>query len=281
LVETHDRWVVASGATLPSGRPSSAGIGPSGQSGRLIDVDGRFIQIRRCSADRTLVRRSSHPILLRRGLAAIASLTLAGGISAVLMDSSGPVLVRSAAPVLQPGLVVPGNAAAAVIPPAAHITATSPSPTLAPVIARNAPVVVAQRTQAPAPVTHVKSAPAASGPVAPAAAVVVPTTAAPAALPVAATGPAPRTQPSAAAVQQAIDGLQQYLPLAPSADQVAQVGDQICSAFDAGQSYSQVLSSTKQTLGQVPMVSNLDAASAYAVQQSVALYCPGYTNKLG
>jgi hypothetical protein len=105
---------------------------------------------------------------------------------------------------------------------------------------------------------------------------VPPTTTAPAKATVAA-----RTQPSAAAVQQAINGLQQFLPLAPSAAQVAQVGDQVCTAFDHGQSYAQVLATATQTVTQIPFVSDVNGAATYAVHQSVALYCPGYTSKLG
>ncbi|MHB8466383.1 MAG: DUF732 domain-containing protein [Acidimicrobiales bacterium] len=90
----------------------------------------------------------------------------------------------------------------------------------------------------------------------------------------------PRTQPSAAQVQQVISGMQQFLPLAPSAAQVAQVGDQVCSAFDQGQSFAQVESTAETNISQIPFVTDVTGAATYAVRHGVALYCPGYASKL-
>lgn len=66
----------------------------------------------------------------------------------------------------------------------------------------------------------------------------------------------------------------------PTAAQVAQAGNQVCSAFDAGQTYSQVKA---QALSMAGQYRNLIPASApdWAARKLVAMYCPGYASKIG
>lgn len=91
-----------------------------------------------------------------------------------------------------------------------------------------------------------------------------------------------RTVPTTAQVQAAIAGLQSLVPalglFPPSAAQVADIGNQVCTAFDQGQSFGQVKTTA---LAMVPRTIIVPAtAPDYAVRQAVALYCPGHASKL-
>ena len=217
----------------------------------------------------------------QRALSAVASLTLVGGVAAaVAVPASGtataaaahlpavsalPIVVPtpSVAVAAGPHAASPQKAAASIAAPATAAPTTGASVVAPRAVASSAPVATpAPHAVATVPVPANTASPA--------------TTAAPA--PKVTT--AARTQPSAAALQQAIDGLKQFLPLAPSPAQVAQVGDQVCTAFDKGESYAQVLATATSTVSQIPFVSDVNGAAKYAVSQSVALYCPGYTSKL-
>ena len=94
---------------------------------------------------------------------------------------------------------------------------------------------------------------------------------------------AARTQPSAAAVQNAIQGLGAYVHsfLTPTAAQVAQFGDLVCTAFDQGQTFAQIINTVNQKVQGLPLTTVLPGAANYVVRTAVALYCPGYTSKLG
>nr|MDQ6928800.1 hypothetical protein [Actinomycetota bacterium] len=120
-------------------------------------------------------------------------------------------------------------------PPAPQLTAASAAPTV-PVAAPEAPPA----TGAPAPVVEAPPAPApkvrSSTAVSSASEQSDPSTeadAAPAPEAVAAAAGVARVTPSSAQVQAAIQGFHQRIPLfSPTAAQVAQFGDQVCSAFD-------------------------------------------------
>lgn len=93
---------------------------------------------------------------------------------------------------------------------------------------------------------------------------------------------APRQQPSSTAVTQAIAGLKPYLHsfLSPSPAQVAQLGNDVCTAFDQGQTFSQVTTTVSQQVSQIPATTLAPGGAQYIVRTAVSLYCPGYSSKL-
>ncbi|MGN6474121.1 MAG: DUF732 domain-containing protein [Mycobacteriales bacterium] len=93
---------------------------------------------------------------------------------------------------------------------------------------------------------------------------------------------APRTTPSASAVSSAIAGLRQYVnsPFTPTAKQVAQFGNDVCTAFDQGHTYSAVISEVEQKVHQIPFTSLKSGGADYVVKTAVSLYCPGYSSKV-
>ncbi|HVM14865.1 MAG TPA: DUF732 domain-containing protein [Egibacteraceae bacterium] len=94
--------------------------------------------------------------------------------------------------------------------------------------------------------------------------------------------PVPRRQPSPAEVQQALDGLKRYVDsvFAPSPAQVAEAGDKVCTAFDQGQSFTQVKATARELVAKVPLTTVHAGADDYVVRTVVALYCPGHAPKL-
>lgn len=93
---------------------------------------------------------------------------------------------------------------------------------------------------------------------------------------------APRTHPTVAQVNQAIQEVNKLVPFfTPTPAQVAQVGNQVCTAFDQGQTAAEVDSQALNMVGAgsyswaVP-----SSVPAQAVAVVVSLYCPGYTSKL-
>jgi cytoskeletal protein RodZ len=171
-----------------------------------------------------------------------------------------------AAPVRQPGdSVAPAQEEA----PAEAVVAEATTTTGAP-----ATTVAKPKTTTP---------PATKAPVAKAA----PTTAAPAvAAPVAPAAAVPakvaRRVPTAAEVQGVVARLKKDIPIlgfvsvAPA--QIDQAGDQVCTAFDNGQTFAQVKATG---LSMIPASITVPGATAdWAVRQAVALYCPGHANKL-
>lgn len=129
----------------------------------------------------------------------------------------------------------------------------------------------------------VEQAPAAAPPAPPASS----PSAAPAAAPTApaapmAPTPVARRQPSPAEVQQALDGLERYVdsPFAPSPAQVAEAGDKVCTAFDEGQTFTQVKATARELVAKVPLTTVHPGADDYVVRTMVALYCPGHAPKL-
>ena len=93
---------------------------------------------------------------------------------------------------------------------------------------------------------------------------------------------AARTVPSAAQVQSAIAGITSmvqlplFFQITPA--NVAQVGNQVCTSFDQGQTFAQVKATGLSMVSAYVPVSA--AAADYAVRTAVALYCPAYASKL-
>lgn len=211
--------------------------------------------------------------LNRRVLAGVAGVTLVLGVavSAGAVPQPGAsgkgatiaaakIDVIGAAPARQPGDV------------AAEAPATTVAPTTVP------PTTVAHSTtpttRAPVKATPTTTAPATTVAPAPAAA------AAPAAP--AAPTKAPRRVPSAAEVNSAIATLPQYVStiFTPSPAQVAQLGDQVCTAFDQGQTFAQVKATGLSMVTQVPLTTVKPGGADWVVKTIVGLYCPGYASKL-
>lgn len=153
-------------------------------------------------------------------------------------------------------------------PPTSVVDAPPPTapPTTTPAPKPTAPPV----TKAPAP--KPTAAPVGPAPVAaPAAALGAPVQALVA-----------RTVPTLTQVQAAITGLKALVPalgLFPvTPAQVADIGNQVCTAFDQGQSFAQVKATA---LSMVPTsIIVPPTAPDYAVRQAVSLYCPGHASKL-
>jgi hypothetical protein len=211
-------------------------------------------------------------------LAGLAGVTLALGVAV------------SAGAVPRPG--DDGNvrtvAASSSIEPVAGAPARQPGDTGA---AGSAPTTAPPTTVAPA--TTVAKAPAATTPTTKPRTVTTPAPAAKAAAPAATaapvTTPAPaapakaaRRVPSASEVQSAISQLPQYVHsiLTPSPAQVAQLGDQVCTAFDNGQTFAQVKATGLSMVTQVPLTTVLPGGADWVVKTVVNLYCPGYASKL-
>ena len=213
---------------------------------------------------------------LSRGvLAGIAGMTLvvgvavsAGAIPQPGANGKGATIAAAkidelaAAPARQPGDVAPEapitTVAPTTVPPTTAVPATTPT-TKAPVKAT--PTTKATTTTvAPSP-----AAAAAAAPAAPAA----PTQAA-------------RRVPSAAEVNQAIATLPQYVStiFTPTPAQVAQLGDQVCTAFDQGQTFAQVKATGLSMVTQVPLTTVKPGGADWVVKTIVGLYCPGYASKL-
>ena len=196
------------------------------------------------------------------------SLALAVSAGAVpLPGDDGPVRAASvtqieevaAPPARQPGDTAVEAAQAPVTAVAAPVVATS-APTSVP----NPKVTVPPTTRAPV----AKAAPVTVAPVA--------------AAPAAPVKVARRT-PSAAEVQAGIAQLKSrvgglLLIFSPTPAQIAQAGDQVCTAFDSGQSFTEVKSTG---LSLIPASVTVTPETAdWAVRQVVTLYCPGHAAKL-
>ena len=164
----------------------------------------------------------------------------------------------------QAGDVAAEAAAAAETPAAPDPTPTTAAPAkpkvTTPPTTKARKVAAAPRAAAPAPA--VSSAPAAPAP--------------PAVTKVA------RRVPTAAEVQGVIAELKRRIPVlgfvtvAPS--QIDQIGDQVCTAFDNGQPFSQVKATG---LSMIPAGVSVPAGTDdWAVRKAVAMYCPGHTDKL-
>lgn len=91
-----------------------------------------------------------------------------------------------------------------------------------------------------------------------------------------------RRVPAASEVQQALGLLPKYVStiLTPSPAQVAQLGNEVCTMFDQGQSFSAVKATGLQMVTQVPLTTVLPGGADWVVRTVVSLYCPGHASKL-
>ncbi|HUQ63671.1 MAG TPA: DUF732 domain-containing protein [Acidimicrobiales bacterium] len=166
----------------------------------------------------------------------------------------------------------PQLAVAAVAPTMPVAAPEAPPATEAPVAVTEAPAVTAAPSRS-------SSSPGAAASVASEEAAPEPASAVSAPAAATATGVA-RTTPSSAQVQAAIQGIHQRIPIfTPTAAQVADFGNQVCSAFDSGQSYSQVKATGLQMVTQYPFVSITSADADWMIHTAVSMYCPGHADK--
>lgn len=151
-----------------------------------------------------------------------------------------------------------------------------PAAAAAPAVATTAPTAVPKPKVTAPPTTK-----------APVGAKAAPVTAAPAIAPVAAAPAAPvkvaRRSPSPTEVQAGITQLKSkvgglLMVFPPTPAHIAQAGDQVCTAFDSGQSFPEVKATG---LSMIPASVTVTPDTAdWAVRQLVTLYCPGHASKL-
>jgi hypothetical protein len=212
----------------------------------------------------------------RRLLAGVAGVTLALGVavgagavprpgddtSVKTIAASGQIVPVAASPARQPGDATATTAPATTAPPT-----TAPPTTVA--------KAATATTKATSPARST-AAPAAAQPSSPAAA--APSAAAPVA---AAVAKAARKVPSPGEVSAAIAALPQYVHsiLTPTPAQVAQLGDQVCTAFDQGQTAAQIEATGLSMVTKVPLTTVLPGGAAWVAKTAVALYCPDYASK--
>ena len=210
--------------------------------------------------------------LVHKVLAAVAGCTfsLAVGVSvgAVPLPGVDTEFASAPAPAIQPGVTDQVLVSAQFAPPTTMATAAAPSlavPATAP------KVTTPPSTRAPRPAPTVPAA-------APAPAIPAPVVPPPVAL-VAAS----RRTPSGTEVQAAISGLVQRVGgllkrVPPTAEQIAQAGDQMCTAFDNGKTFAEVKATG---LAMIPSFVKVTPATAdWAVRTAVSMYCPDHTSKL-
>jgi hypothetical protein len=90
-----------------------------------------------------------------------------------------------------------------------------------------------------------------------------------------------RRQPTAGEVAQAITAVHSLLPFfTPTPAQIAAAGNQVCTAFDQGQTLGQVESAALSMVGAGSIAWMIPASvPQVAIQTLVALYCPTYGPK--
>ncbi len=205
------------------------------------------------------------------GWAATAIVTLAVAASGSVVV---PGLINAEEP--PPGVT---SASVEVVTPVeapAEVVAAAAAAAAPEVVAEVAPVVEVEVTTPP---TTPKPKATAAVTTVPAPVVTAPPVTAP---PVTVPALAPRTVPSAAQVQSAIAGISSmvqlpfFFQITPA--HVAQVGNQVCTAFDQGQTFTQVKATGLSMVSAYVPVSA--AAADYAVRTAVSMYCPAYASKL-
>jgi hypothetical protein len=216
--------------------------------------------------------------LTRRVLGGVVgvNLALALAVSAGAVPRPGDnVQTAAASQVEELAAPAPRQAGDVAAPAAPVVEAPVPAPT--PTTAAPPTTVAKPKVTAP-PTTkapRVAAAPKAAAP--------APAVTAPAPPPVVATvTKVARRVPTAAEIQGVITELKRRVPLlgfvsiAPA--QIDQIGNQVCTAFDDGQTFTQV----KVTgLSMIPAgVSVPVGTDDWAVRKAVALYCPGHADKL-
>lgn len=215
--------------------------------------------------------------LMRRVLGGVVgvNLTLALAVSAGAVPRPGDN-VHTAAATQAEELAAPARQAGDVAAQATQAPAPAPAPT--PTTAAPATTVATPKVTTP-PTTKAPKVAAAPKPAASAPAV----TQAPAVpTPAAVVATVARRVPTAAEIQAVITRLKADIPILKyvtiSPAQIDQAGDQVCDAFDAGQTFAQVKATA---LSMIPTSIKVPAATAdYAARQAVTMYCPGHANKL-
>jgi hypothetical protein len=216
--------------------------------------------------------------LTRRVLGGVVgvNLTLALAVSAGAVPRPGNDVHTAAATQVEE-LAAPAPRQAGDV--VAQVAEAAPAPAPEPTPTTAAPVTTVAKPKVTTPPTT-KAPKVAAAPKAAAPAPVV--AAAPAAPAPAAVTTVARRVPTPAEVQAVITRLKADIPILKyvtiSPAQIDQAGDQVCDAFDAGQTFTQVKATG---LSMIPTSIKVPAATAdYAVRQAVALYCPGHANKL-
>ncbi len=209
------------------------------------------------------------------------TLTLALAVSAGAVPhpgDNGPVRTASVSEIQEvaaPEARQPGDVAAQLASQAAVAPTPAPASTVPTTAVTPKPTVAPATTAAPttkAPVARVAPAaviaPVVSTPV---------VTAPPVPVRVARRTPTPaETQAAITELKRQVGGL--LLLVSPTPAQLAQAGDQVCTAFDNGQSFTQV-KATGLTL--IPASITVSPTTVdWAVRQGVAMYCPGHAAKL-
>jgi hypothetical protein len=205
------------------------------------------------------------------------NLTLALAVSAGAVPRPGDNVQTAAATQVEE-LAAPAARQAGDTAPDAQVAQAAPAPEPTPTTAAPATTVAKPKVTTP-PTTKAPKVAA------------VPKAAAPAPVVAAAPAPAPvvaavttvaRRVPTAAEIQGVIAELKKRVPLlsfvSVSPAQIDQIGNQVCTAFDGGQTFAQV----KVTgLSMIPAGVSVPAGTDdWAVRKAVALYCPGHANKL-
>jgi len=217
--------------------------------------------------------------LTRRVLGGVVgvNLALALAVSAGAVPRPGDDVHTAAATQVEE-IAAPAPRQAGDVAAQAAPAVEAPAPVPTPTTATPATTVAKPKVTAP-PTTKAPKVAAAPRVAAPAPAVVA---AAPAA-PVAAVATlVARRVPTPTEVQGVIADLKKRVPLlsfvSVSPAQIDQIGDQVCTAFDNGQTFTQV----KVTgLSMIPAGVSVPAGTDdWAVRKAVALYCPGHANKL-
>jgi hypothetical protein len=92
---------------------------------------------------------------------------------------------------------------------------------------------------------------------------------------------AARTKPSSSALSSAVSGLKQYVHtiFSITSSEVAEFGDDVCTAFDQNKTYSQIKSEITAKVKQLPFTTVTAGAADYVVRTAVKLFCPGYTSR--
>ncbi|CAN5188500.1 hypothetical protein BH24ACT1_BH24ACT1_09170 [soil metagenome] len=84
-------------------------------------------------------------------------------------------------------------------------------------------------------------------------------------------------------MQQALDGIRPFVqtvfPLTHA--HVNDLGNQVCTALDQGQTVEQVKATGLAKVRKVPFTNVLPGADDYVVRTAITLYCPGHAPKLG
>jgi hypothetical protein len=217
--------------------------------------------------------------LTRRVLGGVVgvNLALAVAVSAGAVPRPGDN-VHTAATSQVDELAAPAPRQAGDVTVQAAPAAAAPAPAATPTTAAPATTVAKPKVTTP-PTTKAPKVAAAPKAAAPAPVVA----AAPAPAPVAAaTTAVARRVPSAAEIQAVITRLKADIPILKyitiSPTQIDDAGNQVCTAFDGGQTFAQVKATG---LSMIPASIKVPATTAdYAVRQAVTMYCPGHANKL-